>query len=131
MLTKNTIESDFKRDIVQLVLNKQTEQAIELLAEKYNVDIPKLKVGLPKGHTRNAFGTYDATKQTISVLNSDILGNPFVVLHEFYHHLRCRNVDKQHKGTEKNADKFAIDYLHAYEILAKSNLQSNKNSGDN
>jgi len=126
MPTQNSIENDFKIAIVHLILNKQTEQAIELLAKKYNVETPKLKVGLPKGHTRNAYGTYDARDQIISVLNSDIFSNPFVVIHEFYHHLRCKNVDKQHRGTEKNADKFAVDYLRAYETAAKSSTQTSE-----
>jgi hypothetical protein len=113
-------QDNFKLTIVYLILNKQTEQALELLAKEYHVETPKLEVGLPKGHTRNAYGTYNAQKHTISVLNSDIFSNPFVILHEFYHHLRTKNVEKQHKGTEKNADKFALDYIKAYETAAKA-----------
>ena len=80
---------------------------------------PLLKIGLPKGHKNNIYGCYTAKNTTISVLNSDILGNPFVILHEFYHHLRSKSVDKQHKGTEKNANKFAIDFIREYEETAK------------
>jgi hypothetical protein len=118
-------QGNFKPVIVQLILNKQTEQALELLAKEYRVEIPKLDVGLPKGHTRNAYGTYNAKNQTICVLDSDIFSNPFVILHEFYHHLRSKSVDKQHRGTEKNADKFAVDYLIAYEVAVRA---SQKNS---
>jgi Zn-dependent peptidase ImmA (M78 family) len=50
------------------------------------------------------------------VLNSDFLGNPFVILHEFYHHLRSKSVDRQHRGTEKNANRFAADFLIAYQL---------------
>jgi hypothetical protein len=113
-------QGNFKPFIVQLILNKQTEQALELLAKEYRVEIPKLDVGLPKGHTRNAYGTYNAKNQTICVMNSDIFSNPFVILHEFYHHLRSKSVDKQHRGTEKNADKFAVDYLRAYEVSVRA-----------
>ena len=109
---------NFKPAIVYLILTKQTEQALELLAKNYRVEIPKLKVGLPKGHTRNSYGTYNAGNQTICVLDSEIFGNPFVILHEFYHHLRSKSVDKQHKGTEKNADKFALEFIKAYQEAA-------------
>jgi len=114
------VQGNFKPAIVQLILNKQTERALELLAKEYGVEIPKLYVGLPKGHTRNAYGTYNAKNQTICVMNSDIFSNPFVILHEFYHHLRSKSVDKQHRGTEKNADKFAVDYLRAYEVAVRT-----------
>lgn len=50
------------------------------------------------------------------MLNSDFLGNPFVILHEFYHHLRSKSIDRQHKGTEKNADRFAAEFLKAYQL---------------
>jgi hypothetical protein len=120
-------QGNFKPVIVQLILNKQTEKALELLAKEYGVEIPKLDVGLPKGHTRNAYGTYNAKNQTICVMNSDIFSNPFVILHEFYHHLRSKSVDKQHRGTEKNADKFAVDYLRAYEVAVRT-AQKNSSS---
>lgn len=121
------VQGNFKSVIVQLILNKQTEKALELLAKEYRVEIPKLDVGLPKGHTRNAYGTYNAKNQTICVMNSDIFSNPFVILHEFYHHLRSKSVDKQHRGTEKNADKFAVEYLRAYEVAVRA-TQKNTSS---
>ncbi|MFB3889510.1 MAG: hypothetical protein ACE14S_08460 [Candidatus Bathyarchaeia archaeon] len=113
------MEASFKTAVVSLILNKQTEEALELLAKNYGVETPKLKVGLPKGHKRNAYGCYTAQTATISVLNSDVFGNPFVVLHEFYHHLRSKSVDKQHRGTEKNADKFATEFIREYESAAR------------
>ena len=105
----------FKPFIVWLILNGKTEEALERLAENYTVNVPKLKVGLPKGRKKRAYGVYTPRNETISVLNSDMLRNPFVVLHEFYHHLRTHSVDKQHRGTEKNADRFAAAFLQAYE----------------
>jgi hypothetical protein len=120
MSQQTPTQVNFKVAIVHLILSKKTEQALELLAKEYRVEVPKLEVGLPKGHSRNSYGTYNARNKTISVLDSDIFGNPFVILHEFYHHLRTKNVDKQHKGTEKNADKFALDYINAYEAAAKA-----------
>ncbi len=101
--------------VVWLILNKRTEEALNLLSEEYKVNIPGLKVGLPKGRKRNVLGCYQSKSETISVFNSEVFGNPFVILHEFYHHLRSKSVDKQHKGTEQNADKFALDFLREYQ----------------
>ena len=108
------MQANFKPLIVWLILNGQAEKALNLLAENYKVATPKLKVGLPKGHKVKAFGCYTPKNATISVLNSDVIGNPFVILHEFYHHLRT-SIDKQHKGTEKNADRFAREFIAAYQ----------------
>jgi Zn-dependent peptidase ImmA (M78 family) len=106
--------------VVWLILNKRTEEALLLLAKNYRVNTPKLKIGLPKGRRKNVFGCYTPKDETISVLNSDVIGNPFVILHEFYHHLRTHSVDKQHKGTEKNANKFATEFLQAYETTKRT-----------
>ena len=128
MPTEQPTQTNFKPAIVYLILNKQTEQALELLSKNYGVEVPKLKVGLPKGHTRNAYGTYAAKNQTICVLDSEVFGNPFVILHEFYHHLRSKSVDKQHKGTEKNADKFAVEFIREYQAAAAKAALSNSTS---
>jgi Zn-dependent peptidase ImmA (M78 family) len=101
--------------IVWLILNQRTEEALSLLANEYKVNVPKLKVGLPKGRKNNVSGCYQSKNETISVFNSDVFANPFVILHEFYHHLRSKSVDKQHRGTERNADKFATDFLKEYQ----------------
>jgi hypothetical protein len=110
----------FKPTIVLLIINGRTEEALTLLANEYHVKIPNLKVGLPKKHKAVAYGCYTAKTETISVLNSDMLVNPFVILHEFYHHLRSKGVDKMHRGTEKNADKFALEFIEAYKLAANS-----------
>ena len=112
------MNANFKPWIVSLIINGQTEKALELLAKNYNVSPPKIKVGLPKGHKTRAFGCYMAKDATISVLNSDIIVNPFVILHEFYHHIRT-SIDKKHKGTEKNADRFAREFIKAYKSMLK------------
>ena len=111
-------QDNFKPITVWLILNGKTEEALTLLAKIYKVDVPNLKVGLPKGHKVTAYGCYTSKNQTISVLNSDVIVNPFVILHEFYHHLRSKSVDQMHRGTEKNADKFAIDFIEAYKTYA-------------
>jgi hypothetical protein len=112
-------QDNFKPMIVWLILDGKTEEALELLAKNYKVDVPKLKIGLPKGHKVTAYGCYTGKNQTISVLNSDVLVNPFVIIHEFYHHLRSKAVDRMHRGTEGNADKFALDFLRVYQEAVK------------
>jgi Zn-dependent peptidase ImmA (M78 family) len=109
------LQSDLKPRVVWLILNGKPEEALVLLAENYKVALPRLKVGLPKGRTGTAYGCYTPKNETISVLNSDTMRNPFVILHEFYHHLRT-SVDLQHRGTEKNADKFALEFINAYKM---------------
>jgi Zn-dependent peptidase ImmA (M78 family) len=111
-------QDNFKSRVVWLILNGKPEKALELLARAYKVSVPGLEVGLPKGHKIRVFGCYTSKSQTISVLNSDVLANPFVVIHEFYHHLRTKSVDRMHKGTEKNANKFAKEFIEAYKALS-------------
>ncbi len=108
------VQEDFKALIVWLIACGKPEKALDLLAKQYGVNVPALEVGLPKKHKVKAYGCYTAKNQTISVLNSDVIANPFVILHEFYHHLRSKAVDKRHRGTEDNADAFALDYINAY-----------------
>ena len=105
--------------VVWLIINGKTEAALELLATNYKIDVPNLKVGLPKKQKIKAYGCYIAKNQTIFVQNSDVLANPFVILHEFYHHLRSKGVDRIHRGTEGNADKFALDFLTHYQLSTK------------
>jgi hypothetical protein len=112
-------QDNFKPLVVWLILSGKPEEALELLTKKYQVNLPDLKVGLPKGHKLTAYGCYIAKNQTITVQNSDVLANPFVILHEFYHHLRSRSVDRIHKGTERGADKFAMDFIAEYDAFAR------------
>ena len=108
MLTADVL---FRAKVVYLILSKDTEEALELLSNHYRVVKPKLKVGMPKRYSKNP-ACYVAKKQTIHVSRREILWNPHLILHEFYHHLR-RVTDAQ-GGIEKYADKFAKNYLEAY-----------------
>lgn len=112
------VDIRFEARIVHLILSGKTEEALERLSECYNVEVPKIKIGMPKGHVKNR-GCYVAGKKTIYFSHRDALYNPHVVLHEFYHHLRTR--DRKHRGTEKLADAFAKGYIEAYKELAGSN----------
>ena len=111
------METKFRALVVWLILNGKAEEALGLLAKYYGVDVPKIRVGLPKGRRKNVFGCYTAKNETISVLNSDMLKEPFTVLHEFYHHLRTGRSVK-HKGTEKYANEFAKEFIQAYKSMS-------------
>jgi hypothetical protein len=104
----------FKAKVVELVLSKDTEEALQLLSQHYEVAKPNLKVGMPKRYSKNP-ACYIAKKRTIHVSNREVLRNPRVVLHEFYHHLR--NLKDAHGGIEKYAQRFAENYLQAYRII--------------
>jgi hypothetical protein len=107
------VEREFRALVVWLVLNGKAEKALELLAEHYGVEVPRLRVGLPKGRRKKTLGCYSARSGMIFVLNSDVLKEPFVVLHEFYHHLRTA-LDAKHRGSERYADVFAREFVEAY-----------------
>ncbi|MCW3999479.1 MAG: hypothetical protein NWE93_04515 [Candidatus Bathyarchaeota archaeon] len=118
------MEQDFKARVVALILAGNPEEALVILAEQYKVKVPALRVGLPKRHKHKAYGCYTAQTQTISVLNSEVLLNPFVILHEFYHHLRSKAVDMVHRGTERGADQFALEYILAYKTRSSSDIST-------
>jgi hypothetical protein len=51
-------------------------------------------------------------KEAIYVASSEGLTDPFLILHEFYHHLR--SVSGRHLGTERYANRFAREYIEEY-----------------
>jgi hypothetical protein len=112
-------ERRFKARVVWLIANGQTEKALQQLAEHYKVEVPKLKVGLPKRHRKKALGCYSVKSNTISVLNSDVLKEPFAILHEFYHCIRT-GLDARHKGTEDYANEFALGFIEAYRACVRA-----------
>ena len=73
-------------------------------------------MGTTKGHSKGVLAVYSADRREILAVSQDYLYDPFVMLHEFYHHLR--QFAGKHRGTEKNADKFALDYIAAYKRVA-------------
>ncbi len=101
----------FKAKVVNLIISKDTEKALDLLSQHYRVAKPNLKVGMPKRHSRK-LACYAAKKRMIHVSGREALYNPRVILHEFYHHLR--NCSDAQRGIEKYAEKFAENYLQAY-----------------
>ena len=105
----------FKAYIVTMILNGKTIDALNKLSEKYGISPPKVKIGRIKGHNK-ALAVYSPRKKTIYIQDPDVFSNPFVVLHEFYHHLRY--IDNKHRGTEKHADRYAERFIRAFREVA-------------
>lgn len=101
-----------KAKIVHLILNRNTEEALQNLSRFYNVTPPKIVVGTVKGKRRTVYAVYVQKESRIYVINSDMFFNPFIVLHEFYHHIRTRA--GVHRGSEKHANMYAQSFLDSY-----------------
>jgi hypothetical protein len=97
-----------KNEIINLILEGKTEEAINILSDFYKVKPPKIKIGLPKGKSY-ALAVYDPFKNIIYFKKEEYMRNPFIVLHEFYHVIRFKM--GKHRGTEKLADEFALLFL--------------------
>jgi hypothetical protein len=114
-------EEWFKATVVAAILDSNPEKALDLLCERFKVDRPKLGVGTFKGRSKGVQAVYSPQRREILAAKREFLYDPFTILHEFYHHLRY--FGQRHRGTEKLADKFAIDFIDAYrrvlERLAK------------
>ncbi len=112
----------FKAVVVATILDSRPEKALELLCEHYHVEVPKLGVGVVKGRSKGVLAVYSANRKEILAARQEYLYDPFTMLHEFYHHLR--QFAGHHRGTEKNADKFALDYIAAYKRLASGHTKT-------
>src|SRR5215475_4099005 len=110
--------------IVHLILNKKTEEALQYLSKFYNISPPEIVVGTIKGKRRTVYAVYVQKERRIYVINSDVFYNPFIVLHEFYHHIRTRA--GIHVGSEKHANKYAQDFINSYKKIV-GQMRSNKN----
>jgi hypothetical protein len=104
--------------VVATILNKDTEKALQMLSEHYRLDVPRLRVGVTKGRSKGVRAVYVSNRKEIIAARMEYMYDPFTMLHEFYHHLRSSS--GVHKGTEKNADKFAQDFIGAYQLVAAS-----------
>ncbi|HZY93548.1 MAG TPA: hypothetical protein VFE98_01650 [Candidatus Bathyarchaeia archaeon] len=118
----SSTETEFHQKIVQLIsADKNPEEALDLLSSHYRVDRPLLRIGLPKGEKR-ALGCYVHRERTIYISSQEYLYDPYVLIHEFYHHLR--NVGGKHRGTEKHARDFALGFLgHNYTFTVGTNVE--------
>jgi hypothetical protein len=98
--------------IVYMILSKQTEEALQHLSTFYNMAPPQIVVGTVKGKRKTVHAVYVQKETKIYATNSEIFYNPFVVLHEFYHHIRTKG--GVHRGSEKNANMYAKSFIDAY-----------------
>jgi hypothetical protein len=102
-------EANFQGKIVRLIaIERKPEEALDALCAHYRVERPGLRVGLPKGEKR-AVGCYVHRDRTIYMSSEEYLFDPYVLIHEFYHHLR--HVGGKHRGTERHARDFALSFL--------------------
>jgi hypothetical protein len=98
--------------VVQMILDKKTEESLQSLSAYYKVNPPKIVVGTIKGKRRTVYAVYVQREAKIYCINSEVFYNPFIVLHEFYHHLRSKG--GIHRGSEKHANSYAKDFIDAY-----------------
>lgn len=104
-----------KAKIVHMILNRNTEEALQKLSKFYNVTSPEIVVGTIKGKRRTVYAVYVQKERRIYVINSDVFYNPFIVLHEFYHHIRTRA--GVHRGSEKHANMYAKSFIDSYKKI--------------
>jgi hypothetical protein len=105
-----------KASVVAMILDSRPEEALDLLSKWYRVERPRLGVGVVEGRTKRVAAVYSLRRKEILAARREYLYNPFVIIHEFYHHLRSRS--GRHRGTEKEADRFAVEFIRAYQRLA-------------
>jgi len=103
---------EFRVQIVRLILDGRAEVALGLLSKHYGVREPTLRIGTVKRH-RKVVACYVEKEKRIYLSNSSFLTSPFVLLHEFYHHLRASQVDKS-RQVEKRADLFAATFIREF-----------------
>lgn len=111
-------EDAMKTLVVALVLDSNPEDAIRVLCRWYKVQPPRLGVGVFEGKTKGVAAVYSVNRKEILAANREFLFDPFVIVHECYHHIR--SVSGKHRGTEKQADKFAIGFIDAYRQSVKA-----------
>ncbi len=89
---------------------------------------PKLGVGVVSGRSKGVLAVYTAKRKEILAAKREYLYDPFTILHEFYHHLRY--FAGEHRGTEKYADRFALDFIQAYRRVAERLLAKSPREPD-
>jgi hypothetical protein len=111
--SERTATDEFKALVVAMILDSRPEEAISTLSRHYHVERPRLSVGVVEGRTKGVAAVYSMRRKEILAANREYLYSPFVMIHEFYHHLR--SISGRHRGTERQADEFAVDYIRAYQ----------------
>ncbi len=104
-----------KAKVVNMILNKKTEDALKILSQFYKVIPPEIIVGTIKGRRKTVYAVYVQRENKIYCINSDIFYNPFIILHEFYHHIRTKG--GIHRGSEKHANMYAKSFIESYKKI--------------
>ena len=104
-------EREFRAKVVGTIVSGRAEAALQLLSEHYKVDEPDLRVGTVKRH-RKVLACYVEREKRIYLSKSDFITDPFIILHEFYHHLRASGVTRGQ--VEKRADEFALGFIRVF-----------------
>ena len=112
-----------KAKIVALILDKKTAESLDYLSKFYKVDTPQIVVGTIKKKRRTVYAVYVVQEKKIYALNSEIFYNPFVILHEYYHHIRSKF--GTHRGSEKHANMYAQQFIDSYMSIVEK-LNQNK-----
>ena len=81
-------------------------------------------VGTIKGKRRTVYAVYVQRECRIYCINSEIFYNPFIIMHEFYHHLRT--TAGVHKGSEKHANMYARGFIDSYKTIINNMGQKDK-----
>ena len=109
-------EQEFRARVVRFIVDGNPERAVALLAKYYGVSVPELRVGTVKRH-RKVLACYVEKERRIYFSRSELLAQPFVVLHEFYHHLRTSELLRR-RQVEKRADLFADSFIREFKRLS-------------
>jgi len=117
------LDDYFMAKIVQMILNKRTEEALLALSKYYEIRAPDIVVGTIKGKRKTVYAVYVHKESRIYCLNSDVYYNPFIIMHEFYHHLRM--VAGIHRGSEKHANQYAREFILSYNKIIEQTIKSN------
>jgi hypothetical protein len=104
-----------KAKVVNMILNKKTEDALKILSQFYKVIPPGITVGTIKGKRKTVYAVYVQRESKIYCINSDVFSNPFIILHEFYHHIRTKG--GIHRGSEKHANTYAKSFIKSYKKI--------------
>ena len=83
-------------------MNGKAEKSLESPSEHYGVDTHNIRAGLLEVHEKKTLRCQHVKNKTISVLNRDMLKEPFTILHEFLptHKNFRRKKTREPKGTQ-------------------------------
>ena len=110
--------------VVGLITDGRAELAMKLLSEYFAIDEPDVRVGTVKRH-RKVVACYVEREKRIYLSKSDYLTDVYVILHEFYHHLRASQPVKR-RQIERRADLFALTFIRDFVSQQQSTWRRNR-----